>query len=91
MVILWWSPGAYFPHAPTGFCFPFLSFFLPSSLLPVSPSFPLPFPRPKMSWLAGYGKDADEENDNLGVDWVLQYEFGDIGTSLFSTIGIYWY
>ncbi|KAJ5624817.1 hypothetical protein N7510_001126 [Penicillium lagena] len=31
-----------------------------------------------MSWLAGYGKDADEENDNLGVDWVLQYEFGDI-------------
>ncbi|KAJ5537639.1 hypothetical protein N7494_007118 [Penicillium frequentans] len=31
-----------------------------------------------MSWLAGYGKLDDEENDNLGVDWVLQYEFGDI-------------
>ncbi|CAG7973245.1 unnamed protein product [Penicillium salamii] len=34
-----------------------------------------------MSWLAGYGKEGKEnngENDNLGVDWVLQYEFGDI-------------
>ncbi|KAJ5771704.1 hypothetical protein N7520_002233 [Penicillium odoratum] len=31
-----------------------------------------------MSWLAGYGKLDDEENDNLGVDWVLQYEFGSI-------------
>jgi hypothetical protein len=31
-----------------------------------------------MSWLAG--QDRDEENDNLGVDWVLQYEFGDLGT-----------
>ena len=31
-----------------------------------------------MSWLAGYGKESTE-NDNLGVDWVLQYEFGDIG------------
>jgi hypothetical protein len=44
-----------------------------------------------MSWLAGYGKDADEENDNLGVDWVLQYEFGEIGTSFFTTTGVYWY
>lgn len=34
-----------------------------------------------MSWLAGYGKLNDEENDNLGVDWVLQYEFSDIGMS----------
>ncbi|KAJ5691884.1 hypothetical protein N7462_001307 [Penicillium macrosclerotiorum] len=33
-----------------------------------------------MSWLAGSGKLSDEENDNLGVDWVLQYEFGDLGT-----------
>lgn len=32
-----------------------------------------------MSWLAGHG-NLDEENDNLGIDWVLQYEFGDIGT-----------
>lgn len=32
-----------------------------------------------MSWLAGYGKLDDGENDNLGVDWVLQYEFDDIG------------
>ncbi|KAJ5701141.1 hypothetical protein N7488_008689 [Penicillium malachiteum] len=30
-----------------------------------------------MSWLAGYGKAQDEENDNLGVDWVLQYDFSD--------------
>jgi hypothetical protein len=30
-----------------------------------------------MSWLAGQ-KDEDEY-DNLGVDWVLQYEFGEIG------------
>ncbi|CAI7617512.1 unnamed protein product [Penicillium glandicola] len=30
-----------------------------------------------MSWLAGYG-NTDDDNDNLGVDWVLQYEFGDI-------------
>lgn len=35
-----------------------------------------------MSWLAGHGKLNDEENDNLGVDWVLQYEFGDIGKNL---------
>lgn len=34
-----------------------------------------------MAWLAGYGKDRNEENDNLGVDWVLKYEFGDIGNS----------
>ncbi|KAJ5771164.1 uncharacterized protein N7511_003215 [Penicillium nucicola] len=27
-----------------------------------------------MSWLAGQ-KDEDDEHDNLGVDWVLQYEF----------------
>lgn len=32
-----------------------------------------------MSWLAGYGKDSEGETDNLGVDWVLQYEFADIG------------
>lgn len=32
-----------------------------------------------MSWLAGHGKLDDEEYDNLGVDWVLQYEFGDVG------------
>ncbi|KAJ5513854.1 hypothetical protein N7463_003406 [Penicillium fimorum] len=31
-----------------------------------------------MSWLAGYGNSAEDDNDNLGVDWVLQYEFGDI-------------
>ncbi|KAI2702004.1 hypothetical protein CBS147332_7780 [Penicillium roqueforti] len=30
-----------------------------------------------MSWLAAYSNDEDD-NDNLGVDWVLQYEFGDI-------------
>lgn len=30
-----------------------------------------------MSWLAGHS--LDEESDNLGVDWVLQYEFGEIG------------
>ena len=34
-----------------------------------------------MSWLAGHGKLDAEVNDNLGVDWVLQYEFGDIGTA----------
>jgi hypothetical protein len=32
-----------------------------------------------MSWLAGYGTSDEDDNDNLGVDWVLQYEFGDIG------------
>ncbi|KAJ5594668.1 uncharacterized protein N7459_000876 [Penicillium hispanicum] len=31
-----------------------------------------------MSWLAGYGTSDDDEYDNLGVDWVLQYEFDDI-------------
>lgn len=31
-----------------------------------------------MPWLAGQG--PDEESDNLGVDWVLQYEFGELGT-----------
>jgi hypothetical protein len=31
-----------------------------------------------MSWLAGQ-KDEEDEHDNLGVDWVLQYEFGEIG------------
>ncbi|KAJ5835276.1 hypothetical protein N7447_001302 [Penicillium robsamsonii] len=31
-----------------------------------------------MSWLAGYGNSDEDDNDNLGVDWVLQYEFGDI-------------
>ncbi|KAJ5261151.1 hypothetical protein N7478_011746 [Penicillium angulare] len=31
-----------------------------------------------MSWLAGYGNLDDQENDNLGIDWVLQYEFSDI-------------
>ncbi|KAJ5130047.1 uncharacterized protein N7515_006086 [Penicillium bovifimosum] len=31
-----------------------------------------------MSWLAGYGKSDHDDYDNLGVDWVLQYEFGDI-------------
>ncbi|KAJ6022726.1 hypothetical protein N7499_008041 [Penicillium canescens] len=30
-----------------------------------------------MSWLAGQ-KDEEDEHDNLGVDWVLQYEFGEI-------------
>ncbi|KAJ5667777.1 uncharacterized protein N7477_006347 [Penicillium maclennaniae] len=29
-----------------------------------------------MSWLAGQG--PVEESDNLGVDWVLQYEFGEL-------------
>lgn len=33
-----------------------------------------------MSWLAAYSNDEDD-NDNLGVDWVLQYEFGDVGKS----------
>jgi hypothetical protein len=33
----------------------------------------------KMSWLAGQEKQGHEASDNLGVDWVLQYEFGDIG------------
>lgn len=32
-----------------------------------------------MSWLAGQDKHGHEESDNLGVDWVLQYEFEDIG------------
>lgn len=32
-----------------------------------------------MSWLAGYGNSEEDDKDNLGVDWVLQYEFGDIG------------
>ncbi|KAJ5101337.1 hypothetical protein NUU61_003559 [Penicillium alfredii] len=31
-----------------------------------------------MSWLAGYGPEDEEENDNLGVDWVLKYEFDDL-------------
>ncbi|KAJ5773635.1 hypothetical protein N7457_008531 [Penicillium paradoxum] len=31
-----------------------------------------------MFWLAGYGNSEEEDNDNLGVDWVLQYEFGEI-------------
>lgn len=31
-----------------------------------------------MSWLAGITIDHTD-NDNLGVDWVLQYEFGDLG------------
>ncbi|KAK9242051.1 calcium-activated chloride channel-domain-containing protein [Lipomyces tetrasporus] len=31
-----------------------------------------------MSWLAGQEKHGHDESDNLGVDWVLQYEFGDI-------------
>ncbi|KAJ9489069.1 hypothetical protein VN97_g4214 [Penicillium thymicola] len=31
-----------------------------------------------MSWLAGYGNSDEDDNDNLGVDWVLQYDFGDI-------------
>jgi len=31
-----------------------------------------------MSWLAGVTIDHTD-NDNLGVDWVLQYEFGDLG------------
>jgi hypothetical protein len=33
-----------------------------------------------MSWLAGISLES-AENDNLGVDWVLQYEFGDLGMS----------
>lgn len=36
-------------------------------------------PVTSMAWLTGYGKHGSDENDNLGVDWVLQYEFGDIG------------
>lgn len=32
-----------------------------------------------MSWLAGYGKPDNDQNDNLGIDWVLQYDFSDIG------------
>jgi hypothetical protein len=32
-----------------------------------------------MSWLAGHDKHGLEESDNLGVDWVLRYEFEDIG------------
>ena len=35
-------------------------------------------PTLNMSWLAGQ-KDEEDEYDNLGVDWVLQYEFGEIG------------
>jgi len=35
-----------------------------------------------MSWLAGQDPD---ENGNLGVDWVLKYEFGDLGTVLCMT------
>lgn len=35
-----------------------------------------------MSWLAGDRRPVGDENDNLGVDWVLQYEFGDIGRDL---------
>ncbi|CEJ61557.1 hypothetical protein PMG11_10088 [Penicillium brasilianum] len=31
-----------------------------------------------MSWLAGQDKHGHEESDNLGVDWVLQYEFEEI-------------
>ncbi|KAJ5152676.1 uncharacterized protein N7482_009154 [Penicillium canariense] len=31
-----------------------------------------------MSWLARQETHDYEENDNLGVDWVLQYEFGDL-------------
>ncbi|KZN91588.1 Uncharacterized protein EN45_017280 [Penicillium chrysogenum] len=31
-----------------------------------------------MSWLAKYANTDEDDNDNLGVDWVLQYEFGDI-------------
>ncbi|CAI7603153.1 unnamed protein product [Penicillium pancosmium] len=33
-----------------------------------------------MSWLAGISLES-AENDNLGVDWVLQYEFGDLDQS----------
>ncbi|KAJ5767546.1 hypothetical protein N7533_000129 [Penicillium manginii] len=33
-----------------------------------------------MSWLAGISLES-AENDNLGVDWVLQYEFGDLEQS----------
>lgn len=33
-----------------------------------------------MSWLAGISNE-NADNDNLGVDWVLQYEFGDLGMS----------
>lgn len=36
-----------------------------------------------MSWLAGISID-NADNDNLGVDWVLQYEFGDLGMSISS-------
>jgi anoctamin-10 len=39
----------------------------------------------KMSWLAGQEKHGHDESDNLGVDWVLQYEFGDIGKILRET------
>lgn len=35
--------------------------------------------RSRMPWLAGHGRLDDQANDNLGVDWVLQYEFGEIG------------
>ncbi|KAJ5452486.1 Anoctamin/TMEM 16 [Penicillium cf. griseofulvum] len=31
-----------------------------------------------MSCLAGYGDTDEDDNDNLGVDWVLQYDFGNI-------------
>jgi hypothetical protein len=32
-----------------------------------------------MSWLAGQKDGEGDEHDNLGVDWVLQYDFGEIG------------
>lgn len=57
-----------------------LSHQLPPHFPPVShiPSFPRSSPS-TMSWLAGHGLLDHEEYDNLGVDWVLQYEFGDVG------------
>lgn len=39
-----------------------------------------------MSWLARRMTMTDEEYDNLGVDWVLQYEFSDIGNALHETV-----
>lgn len=68
--------------SPT-FSFPSIYFLsLPRRL---SPRLPPSQTQTKMPWLAGYGKLDDEENDNLGVDWVLQYEFGDIGKRLHLT------
>ena len=32
-----------------------------------------------MSFIPGYGKLDDDESDNFGVDWVIHYEFKNVG------------